>query len=173
MTTIGTRLRALRMEKEWSQAEVAKMLNVSRATYVQYETGVNAPTRKLSELAQLYNVTTDYLLGRTDIKKNIFPTVGDGSKFSKDQKKCESEQEKRDATARELLRLLCKDNSQALAIIDRISISANGDISLPDADKVDEAVIKALFTNFVSALQNAKPTGNGTMVAEMNIPKTE
>lgn len=59
----GQRLRALRERAGYSQEEVAKMLGVGRTTYLKYETGENRPTRKLNELARLFNVSTDYLLG--------------------------------------------------------------------------------------------------------------
>ena len=61
--TTGTILKSLRESKGYSQLQVSKMLNIERTTYVKYETGVINPTRKLKEIAELYGVSTDYLLG--------------------------------------------------------------------------------------------------------------
>lgn len=62
--TTGERLKALRKERGYSQEDVAKMLGIGRTTYLKYESGENKPSRKLKELASLFGVTTDYLLGR-------------------------------------------------------------------------------------------------------------
>lgn len=65
------KLKKLREEKKLSQAEVAKLLNINRTTYVKWETGASLPIRKINEVAQLFNVTTDYLLGNnTAISSN-------------------------------------------------------------------------------------------------------
>ena len=66
MNITSRRLRELRENKKLSQGDVAKFLGISRPTYVGYETGTGSPIRKIKELAALFNVTTDYILG-TDI----------------------------------------------------------------------------------------------------------
>lgn len=67
---LGERLRQIRMEKELSQAEVAKMLGVSQQAVANYETGLRQPdTLTLTKLAQIFNVSTDWLLGLTNLKK--------------------------------------------------------------------------------------------------------
>lgn len=54
-----------RKKRELTQAEVAKILNISRVAYTLYETGKNMPTTEsILKLADLYKVSTDYLLGR-------------------------------------------------------------------------------------------------------------
>lgn len=58
-------LKSLREQHGLSQQEVADKLKVDRTTYVKYESGSSKPVRKLSELAALFGVTTDYLLGNT------------------------------------------------------------------------------------------------------------
>jgi transcriptional regulator with XRE-family HTH domain len=63
-------LKQLRESHGYSQQYVADKLKINRTTYVKYETGVSSPIRKISELASLYGVTIDYLLGRDiDITK--------------------------------------------------------------------------------------------------------
>jgi len=56
-------LKSLREQHGLSQQEVADKLGIDRTTYVKYESGSSKPVRKLSELAALFGVTTDYLLG--------------------------------------------------------------------------------------------------------------
>lgn len=61
------RLRDLREDRDLSQTAVAKMLNMSQTGYSKYETGENdIPTTVLIQLADFYNTSVDYLLGRTD-----------------------------------------------------------------------------------------------------------
>ena len=46
------------------------MLGMSQTGYSKYETGTNdIPTAILIKLADFYNVSVDYLLGRTDVKQ--------------------------------------------------------------------------------------------------------
>ena len=58
-------LKAERMKRKMTQEEVAQYLNIGRVAYTLYETGKNIPTTEsILKLAELYNVSTDYLLGR-------------------------------------------------------------------------------------------------------------
>ena len=62
------RLRDLREDHDLTQTKVAIYLGMSQTGYSKYETGENdIPTDVLIKLADLYNTTVDYLLGRTDI----------------------------------------------------------------------------------------------------------
>jgi len=61
------RIRALREDRDLSQRQVAEMLGMSQTGYSKYETGENdVPTHVLLKLADFYNTTTDYILGRSD-----------------------------------------------------------------------------------------------------------
>lgn len=61
------RIRDLREDKDLNQTQVAKMLGMSQTGYSKYETGENdIPTVVLIKLADFYNVSTDYILERTD-----------------------------------------------------------------------------------------------------------
>lgn len=63
------RIRDLREDMDLNQTTVAKMLCMSQTGYSKYETGENdVPTAVLIKLANFYNVSVDYLLGRTDVK---------------------------------------------------------------------------------------------------------
>ncbi|WRS28037.1 helix-turn-helix transcriptional regulator [Oscillospiraceae bacterium MB08-C2-2] len=63
------RIRNLREDKDLAQREMAEILNCSQRIYSNYECGdVDIPTEILIKLADYHNTTTDYLLGRTDVK---------------------------------------------------------------------------------------------------------
>ena len=62
--TIGERIRQLREQRNMSQAEFARRLNVTRATASAWEQGVNLPTAGYRlDMARLFRVSSDYLLG--------------------------------------------------------------------------------------------------------------
>lgn len=61
------RLIDLREEKDWSQTEVARHLNISQRAYSHYENGTRQmPLDILIQVSKLYRVSTDYLLELTD-----------------------------------------------------------------------------------------------------------
>ena len=60
----GYRLRELRLSKQTTQAQVAKRLNLSKTTISGYENNIKTPSIDvLVRLANLYGVTSDYILG--------------------------------------------------------------------------------------------------------------
>lgn len=62
------RIRDLREDSDKKQSELAKYLNVSQGTYSDYERGeVNVPIEQLMKIADFYQVSLDYLVGRTDV----------------------------------------------------------------------------------------------------------
>lgn len=62
-------LKRLRAEKELSQKDIADYLGITGSAYGYYEQGVRQPnTTVLQKLSDFYNVTTDYILGRTVIR---------------------------------------------------------------------------------------------------------
>lgn len=61
------RIRNLREDKDLTQEQLAKLLNVSQTTYSRYETGaLDVPSQSLIKLAQYYSTSVDYLLNLTD-----------------------------------------------------------------------------------------------------------
>ena len=66
MSVLGDRLRKLREARGWSQRYVASKINIKQSsTYANWEYGIRDPdTETLSKLADLFEVQTDYLLGR-------------------------------------------------------------------------------------------------------------
>lgn len=63
-------IRSLRIDKGYTQKQIADILGISQNTYSQYEIGVlNYPVDAVIKLAGFYGVSTDYLLGLTDVKE--------------------------------------------------------------------------------------------------------
>ena len=63
------RIRALREDNDYTQRDIAKILNMPQPQYYRYEHGYrDVPTDILIALADIYNTTTDYILERTDTK---------------------------------------------------------------------------------------------------------
>lgn len=61
------RIRDLREDRDLTQREMGEILMCSQRVYSDYERGVlDIPTEILLRLADFYNVSTDYILGRTD-----------------------------------------------------------------------------------------------------------
>lgn len=57
------RLKELRMERNWTQGQLAKKIGVTRTAVVKWESGKAYPTaEKLIELARIFKCQVDYLL---------------------------------------------------------------------------------------------------------------
>ncbi len=70
MNKLGNRLKELRIENRKTQEQIANDLGTTKATIGRYELGSREPkTDMLNALADYFNVTTDYLLGRTNNPK--------------------------------------------------------------------------------------------------------
>lgn len=66
----GQRLRELREEKGLKQEEVASILDMKVRAYQLYEHGQGFPTfKRLIHLADHFNVSLDYLVGRSDVRE--------------------------------------------------------------------------------------------------------
>ena len=67
MATFEKRLMALRKEKGISQADLGEILGVTRWSVLNYEAGKNRPDYDgLIALADFFDVSLDYLVGRRD-----------------------------------------------------------------------------------------------------------
>lgn len=67
MLNFGNRLKQLRISKKLTQQDLAKLMGLSRATIAGYEASGKQPDQeKTLWLADYFQVSTDYLLGRTD-----------------------------------------------------------------------------------------------------------
>lgn len=66
----GDRLKELRKNKNITQAELAKILNTGKASISHYESNRRLPDANIiGILADYFNVSVDYILGKTDLKK--------------------------------------------------------------------------------------------------------
>ena len=66
------RIRDLREGHDMTQKQVSDYLDMKQPQYNRYEKGYrDIPSDVLIALADLYDTTTDYILGRTDEKKSI------------------------------------------------------------------------------------------------------
>lgn len=69
---LSARILELRKENNLTQEELSDKLGFPQRTYAHYENGDRIPTTlKLLVIAQFYDVSSDYLVGRTDSKKII------------------------------------------------------------------------------------------------------
>lgn len=66
---LAERIKQLRIQHDWTQADIAKKLGITKTAYSHYETGTNVPSLpKIIDIAKLFNCSIDYLAGLTEIK---------------------------------------------------------------------------------------------------------
>ena len=66
---LAKRLKELRKENNYSQYEIAELMGIAQVTYSHYELGRRSVSiQNLVKIAQIYDVSTDYLLGLSDVK---------------------------------------------------------------------------------------------------------
>lgn len=66
------RIQDLRIDSDLSQKKIGEILHISQRSYSHYESGSrNIPIEMLIRLADYYDTTIDYLVGRTDNKEPI------------------------------------------------------------------------------------------------------
>ncbi len=67
MKIFGKRLAELRKQNKITQRDMAQKLGIAQPSYIRYEQGKAQPTfENLIKIADIFDVSTDYLLGRTD-----------------------------------------------------------------------------------------------------------
>lgn len=73
------RIQDMRTDADLSQRELSEILHISQRSYSHYETGSrNIPIEMLIRLANYYDTSIDYLVGRTDVKKASQKTKKEG-----------------------------------------------------------------------------------------------
>lgn len=79
MLNIYKRLKELRTDHDMTQEQISKCIHCSQRTYSDYERGIiPIPVAILSVLADYYNTSVDYLIGRTDEKYPFPPSKTKG-----------------------------------------------------------------------------------------------
>lgn len=75
MSSLGERIKELRIEKELTQEEFGKLFGIVKSTVSLYESGKSTPDDEIKKkIAEYFNVSLDYLMGASDIRnpyKNI------------------------------------------------------------------------------------------------------
>lgn len=77
MSVFSERLKLCRENRKennssWTQGYVADKIEVARTTYTAYENGTKSPTLEtLNRIADLFGVSIDYLLGRSDYNEEL------------------------------------------------------------------------------------------------------
>ena len=71
MNTFGERLRQLRLNKELTQEELANKFGLHKTRISQYELNKRQADDELKKkFAEYFNVSVDYLIGKSDIKES-------------------------------------------------------------------------------------------------------
>lgn len=72
MVILADRLKKIRKNNNLTQAELGKILGVGKTTISMYENGNSTPNDEIKlKIAEHFNISLDYLLGKTDIKNYI------------------------------------------------------------------------------------------------------
>lgn len=72
MKDLNTKLVMLRKEHGYTQEDLSKFLNLTRSAIGNYELGINEPSLDtMVAIANLYGVSLDWLLGRTNLRYNF------------------------------------------------------------------------------------------------------
>ena len=80
----GKRLRQLRREYNMTQADLGEKLGVGKTTISNYETGNSYPDNEnILKLSKIFEVTTDYLLGASNVRDRSILTPKDEKDISK------------------------------------------------------------------------------------------
>ncbi len=71
---LGDRIKQLRQQRGWSQAQLSKKLNVHQKQISGYERGIHSPSIELLvRMAELFNVSLDYIAFDGRDEKNVVP----------------------------------------------------------------------------------------------------
>jgi len=113
------RLIALRKIKKLLQKEMAQILQMEKSTYAKYETGANQPPLDIVvKLSKFFEVSTDYLLGTSDIMNSngvqdkdydkILLNIENKKKLAGDRKSLEKFLAQYKVTKREHIQMVAK-----------------------------------------------------------------
>lgn len=88
MLRVGDRIKELRLERGWSQQDLADRMDMNRVNISNYERGTinNMPSDALVKFSNVFDVSTDYLLGKSNNKSNSNQELSDQDFTEKDYK---------------------------------------------------------------------------------------
>ena len=68
MKVFAERLTELRKQYKYTQRQMADILDISQPSYIRYENDTSEPAQEnLVKIADAFDVSVDYLLGRSDV----------------------------------------------------------------------------------------------------------
>lgn len=108
------RLKLLREEKKLTQGDIAKLLNITIAAYSYYENEKRDMTPDtIIKLSEYFNVSTDYLLGKSDIRnpEKVDDPIG-LAKIGFNMTDYAPPTETQKAQIEELIKVIMKDNKK-------------------------------------------------------------
>ena len=74
MATIGERIKQLRKEYDLTQEQFGNLFGVVKSTVSMYESNKSIPDDEMKKkIAEYFNVSLDWLMGRTDIRNPYIP----------------------------------------------------------------------------------------------------
>ncbi|OHW61686.1 HTH-type transcriptional regulator ImmR [Andreesenia angusta] len=90
MTSFEQRFKELRQERNLTQKKLAEKFFLNKSSISRYEQGKQVPELELLEkIADFFNVSLDYLLGRTDVRNieevHIIAAHHDGDEYTEDE----------------------------------------------------------------------------------------
>lgn len=113
--TLGKRIKQLRQQRGWSQAQLSKKLNVHQKQISGYERGIHSPSIELLvRMAELFNVSLDYIAFDNREEKNIIP-IADRELMQAVQQIDQLSAEDRDTIKAVLNTFIVKNRFQRLA----------------------------------------------------------
>lgn len=78
--TLAQRMKQLRKEKKITQEQLAEVIGMERSSVGKYETGTIPSPEILSAMSDFFDVSIDYLLGKSEIRKPEKAATGNQSK---------------------------------------------------------------------------------------------
>lgn len=154
--TPGAYIRMKRKNLNLTIDQIAQLLGVNNSTVSRWESGDidNMRRDKIAKLAEILHISPLELL---DITPNTEVTI---------------KKEPSPLTAREFMRIICKGDKEALAIVERLKLTQDGDLQITGADLASQAVLDHQIKGLISALKNATITDDGMAAFEFS-PKKE
>lgn len=105
--SFGANLRRIRLEKGYTQEELAKKINTSRSNIANYEVDKNKPSLEmLNKLSEVLGVSSDVLLGNSSLSNDTMLKIG------LDMKKYNPPTEAQKKQIEEFARFVLKDNKK-------------------------------------------------------------
>lgn len=146
MLNLYKNIRQRRLALGITQKELSERLGYkSVSTIAKIEAGrSDLPQSKIKAFADALGTSIDDLMG--EVAHNDNAVVLDSS-----------------SNGRDILKALCKDRPQALALIDRLKVTGAGDVVITGVDAGSAKVIGYAFRGAVAALDEAELTGDNSM----------